>query len=157
MEMKYIEPFVEATVDTFRTALATELKVGQPAVAGKLDFSRDISAIMNLSGDARGVVVLSFPKFVALRAVSRWTGMDMTKIKDLLNEMADAVGELVNIICGTAKRDLSHTDEGLFVSLPTVVIGADHVIWSFRKTAAITVPFESELGPFAMDVRLETA
>lgn len=151
MNVAYINPFISATVACFKNMIATEAKQGAPMVK-KEPFPRyDISGIIGLSGGAQGSISLCFPMQSALSVVSQMVGAPITEPGV---DLADAVGEIANIIAGFAKRDLAGLN--LSISLPNVII-SNHVLSGLSGVPTIIVPFTSPLGPFAMEVSLKTA
>jgi chemotaxis protein CheX len=152
MNVSYVNPFISATINTFKMMLQVDARPGSPVAKKEPYPSYDISGVIGLSGDAQGSIALSFPKIVALKVVS---GMVGSEIKIVGPEMTDGIGELVNIIAGNAKKDL--TSYHLSISLPNVIIGKDHVIMSPSGAPTIIVPFSSPLGQFSMEVCLKTA
>ncbi len=151
MDVAYINPFILSTIETFRKMLNNEIKPGKVAIKNDATHTYDVSGVIGLSGEAQGSICLSFPKIIALRVVSTFVGME---IKIVGAEVADAIGELANIIAGNAKQHL--TQYNLSISLPKVIIGTGHKIASQRGVPTIVVPFSSSLGEFAMEVSLKT-
>jgi chemotaxis protein CheX len=72
MNVKYINPFIIASQNVFRDFIKTEVKPGKPEIfnpeSGTYDW--DISGIIGLAGEVIGLVVISFPKVVALKIIS---------------------------------------------------------------------------------------
>jgi chemotaxis protein CheX len=64
------------------------------------------------------------------------------------------VGELTNMVSGAARKKLEA--EGLSVSaaIPTVVSGGGHSIRHVLGGPSIIIPFDTESGPFFVDVCL---
>jgi chemotaxis protein CheX len=151
MNVAYVNPFISSTIETFKTMLNVDAKPGAPMAKTQSHPSHDISGVIGLSGDAQGSIALSFPKVVALKVVS---GMLGSEIKIVGPELTDGIGELVNIVAGYAKKDL--TAFKLSISLPNVIIGKDHVIISPSGTSGIIVPFTCPLGSFSVEVSLKT-
>lgn len=151
MDVAYVNPFINSTVETFKTMMKVAATAGKPYIkkSGKPTF--DVSGIIGLSGQAQGAISLSFPKAVALKVVSAMLG---TEIKIVGPELTDGIGEVANIIAGYAKQNL--TQYGLTISLPNVVVGQNHTIASPSGIAAIVVPFTSDIGEFVMEVSLKT-
>ena len=151
MKVAYINPFIEATRSVFRSMMQTDPVPGKPFLLDPLndEFAFDISGIIGLSGETTGAVVISFPKLCALRAVSRFAGMEV-KIFDQM--VVDAIGELINIIAGNAKKDLS--DFKLTISLPSVVTGHLHKLNWPSGVPVVSIPFTSDLGNFSISVSL---
>jgi chemotaxis protein CheX len=151
MNVFFVNPFISATINTCKTMLNTDARPGAPVVKKEPYPSHDISAVIGLSGEAQGFIALSFPKIVALKVVS---GMLGTDIKIVGPELTDGIGELVNIIAGNAKKDLSSYH--LSISLPNVIIGKDHIVTSPSGSPTIIVPFLCTFGQFSMEVCLKT-
>lgn len=151
MKVEYVNPFIASTVETFKTMMNAQATPGKPFLKEKEHPTFDISGIIGLSGNARGAIVLSFPKPVALKVVSVMLG---TPIKIIGPEVTDGIGEIANIVAGHAKQNL--TSYGLTISLPNVIVGKDHTVSAPSGVPSIVVPFESTLGHFAMEVALKT-
>ena len=111
----------------------------------------DISGIIGIAGEARGMVVLSFPAGLALDLTAQLTGEVRTSIDE---DVTDTVGELVNIIAGNAKKGLE--EFRLMISLPSIVQGKSHqVTWPSGSVPIITIPFSTTRGQFSLSVGLE--
>lgn len=152
MKAKYINPFLNATLGLFRDFLGMEVSSGKPSVLGDPRDLSEVSALIGLAGETTGAVVLSFSHDTALKVVSMMTG---TKYAFLGSEVLDGVGELVNIIAGNAKKDLS--EFRISISLPGVITGNNYRINWPRGIPIITIPFSSDLGDFTVNVSLREA
>jgi len=151
MNVAYINPFISATAACFKNMIFVEAKQGMP-VLKKEPFPRyDISGIIGLSGGAAGSISLCFPMQSALSIVSQMIGAPVTEAGV---DLADAVGEIANIIAGFAKRDLAGLN--LSISLPNVIISS-HVLSGLSGVPTVIVPFTCPLGPFAMEISLKTS
>jgi chemotaxis protein CheX len=136
---KYIQPFIDVSQNVFREFVGAELLVSRPYFAEKEAVSKwDISAVIGLTGEARGAVVISMKTDLAFKLTDILTGTVHSKIDD---EVMDAVGEIVNIIAGNAKKGLEEAFR-LVISLPTVIQGQGHSItWPYSQIRIICVPF----------------
>lgn len=136
---KYIQPFVDVCESVFRDFIGSELVTERPHFANKSDPNAwDISAVIGLTGEARGAVVISMKKDLALRLTGVLTGSEHTAFDD---EVVDAIGEIINIIAGNAKRGLEESFR-LVISLPTIVRGSGHTIqWPNEQARVICIPF----------------
>jgi chemotaxis protein CheX len=151
MDVSYVNPFIKATVETFKTMLNLDLTTGVPVLKNDAKHTYDISGLIGLSGEAQGVISISFPKPLALKVVSTLLGEE---IKIVGPELTDGIGELANIIAGNTKQYL--TQYKLSISLPNVVVGAGHRIAVQSGIPTIIVPLKSKLGDFAMEIALKT-
>ena len=152
---KYIQPFIDATKSTFTNFIGTDLNVGRPFFVEKESASEwDLSGIIGLSGEARGAVVIGMKASLAARITGMLTGQEHKTIDD---EVVDAIGELVNIIAGNAKKGLEESFR-LVISLPTIVQGEGHQIkWPHNQTRIISIPFKIfESETFTLSVAIES-
>jgi chemotaxis protein CheX len=151
MDVSFINPFITATIDCFKTMLNIKTDPMAPQLKREPYPSYDISGVIGLSGEAQGSISLSFPNDVAIKYVSKMLG---APVNEKSPDLIDAIGEFANIIAGNAKKDLSKYN--LSISLPNVIIGKAHILVGQSGAPTIVVPFSSALGVFAMEVSLKT-
>ncbi|MCL2688797.1 MAG: chemotaxis protein CheX [Chitinispirillia bacterium] len=151
MDVSYANPFIVSTIETFKKMLNIEGKTGKLSLKSNSAYTYDVSGVIGLSGEAQGAICLSFPKEVALKAVSALLGME---IKEMGPDVSDGIGELVNIVAGNAKQYL--TKYSLSISLPKVIIGKDLQLAPTKGVPTLVVPFISSLGEFAIEISLKT-
>ncbi len=154
MKVEYINPFIESVHQLFTTMLGCSVERGTVAVSRNGGGPGDITAMIGLSGPARGLVALNFSMETARSLVGRFLHLDPNQVED---SVADGVAELVNIVAGSAKARFHETQGGgvINLSLPTVVRGSSYSVDYPSQAAWLDVPFESELGPFHMRVTFE--
>ncbi|MDR0447332.1 MAG: chemotaxis protein CheX [Treponema sp.] len=135
---QYIQPFVQVTSNVFKELMKTEIKPERAYFIGKEAFlDWDISGIIALTGQVKGLVAISMKNSTAQR-ITRI----LTDSQDVTNsDMVDSLGELANIIAGNVKKSL----EDLFritISLPKVVSGMAHmVVIPDDRTRLLCIPF----------------
>lgn len=150
MDVRFINPFISAIRNVFGTMVQTEVTIAKPLLRPDEYRSADVSGVIGLSGDVTGAVVLSFPDKVACRIASSFAGTELTASDE---DFTDAIGELANMVAGNAKKDF----DGLCVSisLPSVIIGAGHVVSQSPKTSPqLVFPCQSPFGPFDVEVAM---
>jgi chemotaxis protein CheX len=109
----------------------------------------EVSGIIGLAGETTGAVVLSFSRETAINIVSQMAG----KAYHVLGtEVIDGVGELINIIAGNAKQGL--LEFKIKISLPGVITGNTYRIHWPEGIPVVAIPFESNYGPFTVNVSL---
>lgn len=148
MDQRYIIPFIKTTKNLFETMFQMNVEVGAPSVKAPNSAGHDVSGIIGLSGDVDGAVVLSFPMATAQRVVSLFTGVEISA--ESHEDLSDAVGELVNMVAGGAKAQFD--GKSISISVPSVVIGADHVVQQMRNAVAVIVPCQCDCGEFNIEV-----
>jgi len=112
----------------------------------------DVSGIVGFTGDANGTVAVTFDELCILKIVSNMFGEEM---KELNNEVADAVGELTNMISGQARRELEENGKLFEAAIPSVVSGKNHQITHYTDGPKIAIPFVTDGGQFTIEVCLE--
>ena len=149
MQAKYINPFIHASVNLFQEFIGIEVTAGKPYVRKDPQDLEEVSGIIGLAGETVGAVVLSFSRETAIAVVS---AMEKKKYQALTNEVIDGVGELVNVIAGNAKKDL--TEFRIDISLPGIITGKAYSIHWPEGVPVIAIPFDSEYGKFSVNVSL---
>ncbi|MCL2844338.1 MAG: chemotaxis protein CheX [Chitinivibrionia bacterium] len=151
MNAAIINPFIAATIDTYKRMLFDDaVKPGAPALKKQPYPNYDVSTTIGLSGKAQGMISIAYSYDVAIKTISAMVGGTIEKNSP---DLADGVGEIVNIIAGYAKKDL--VEYALQISLPSVIRG-EHFITTPSGVPCIIVPFESKYGKFIMEVVLVT-
>lgn len=150
MDVKYVNPFMAAIKNVFKTMLNMEVEFAKPHIRTEIDTTHDVSGVIGLSGDVKGVVVVSFPRLAAVRIASAFAGVDLN---DSDEDFPDAVGELANMISGNAKKDFDGLQ--VFISPPSVVIGASHQIRSTKVVPRLVIPCQTPAGSFVVEVGMQ--
>ena len=150
MKVEYINPFVNACVNTFKTMVNLDIKRGKPEVKPDIELKHDISGVIGLTGKAVGSVVVSFPKTLAMKITGKVIGSQVDFLND---DVIDIVGEIVNIISGNAKAQLEEFHMSL--SIPNVIVGDEHSVLTQKGVPVVRVPFESPEGEFFMYISLK--
>lgn len=150
MDPALITPFIKSVQNVFATMLQLPVEVEQPQIKDGSASSYDVSAIIGMSGDCVGSVVLSFEQESALRIVALFTGSEVSADS---SDFTDAVGELVNMISGGAKA--LFVGRKASISTPSVVLGAKHVISSQKDMPVIVLPCVTDCGRFAIEIAIQ--
>jgi len=153
MDIEHMKPFIQETINTFDVMLGVRPEDGEVETKESTDGTYDVSAIIGISGSGTGGVVMSFPKDVACKIVSRMLGEELMELNQ---DVSDGLGELVNIITGNAKRGLvKHGFQDLSLSLPNVVVGKHRTVWRSKDMPCLMKRFfSSELGSFCIEVNI---
>ena len=151
-EMQYLNPFIYSTKNVFSTMGSMEIAYKGVYFKNDYNLLGDVSGIIGLSGAAEGMVVVTFYWDLAQEVISRIMGVGQDDISpDLIN---DGVGEIINMISGSAKKDLMDTPYFFQLSLPTVFVGWQHEIGHPEKANVAVLIFDYEDKSFAIQVSL---
>ena len=149
---EHINPFIVSSMETFTKMIGLEAKPGKLMLKNHSQLDYDISGIIGLSGKVVGTVALSFPEATAIAVSNKFMS---AAYGDLHEDVLDAVGEIVNIVAGNAKKGLSEFD--IEISLPSVIVGHNHHLIEPKSAISFVVPFTTSLGGFHMAVTLKAA
>lgn len=149
MRVEFINPFISATHDVFKTMLGCTLVRGPLSVKTEYTPMHEVSGLIGLSGKCRGMVVLSLERGTALSAAELMLG---ARPPELNRDVMDAIGELTNMITGAAKTQLE--EYRLTIGLPTVICGRGQSIAFPVPAAPMVIPFESDIGQISVQVGL---
>lgn len=152
MNVAFVNPFLSATVDLFESSFKVKPTPGTPYKDDKAASHRwDISAIMILTGNAIGVVVLRLTKVLAdkLLELSEVVWETEDEREALVSAM---VGELVNVIGAQASSKLSKY--AIEISVPVVVQGKNHTVSWPDHSPVIAIPFATPYGHFSVNVSI---
>jgi len=145
---KLIVPFVNSVRNVFATMVRVKTEILRPIVKGDPTPSYDVSSIIGFTGEITGSVVVSFQMSAAEKLVTAFAGTPITRDSP---DFADALGELANMIAGSAKKDLGVTAG---ITTPSVVMGSGHTIARLKDVPCLLIPCKTEVGDFAVEVSI---
>lgn len=149
MNVNYINPFLIAIQNVFKTMIDIPIRLGKPTLKKDHAAAFDISGIIGLSGDVTGSVVISLSEEIALQLASAMLQDEITNIEE---DGTDAIGEIANMIAGSAKAKFP-TDKTT-LSVPNVIIGKHKVRYP-SGIPIISIPCETDTGNIAIDIALK--
>jgi chemotaxis protein CheX len=126
-------PLLEvATREVFDLMLSCQLTT--PTAAEELH--RDVTAMVGLAGQLCGVLSVCCDGKAAALITSRMLGVPLDKVGP---EVADALGEIANMVAGNFKNKIAGLAEGCMLSPPTVITGSDYNLRSMSDSPALEV------------------
>lgn len=154
MNVDFINPFLDASKNVLETMAQVSVKPKAPYLKDKPTSYGEVTGIIGLASKTiKGVMVLSFSEACILRIVAN---MLIEPVKERIDDdIVDAVGELTNMICGSAKASLSKFGHHFELTTPTMIVGTGVEISQYTKAPIIVIPFETEPGPFVVEANLE--
>ena len=141
--------FVSAVKEVFSTMLSTTVNVASPHHKSNPSQSCDVSAIIGISGQVVGSMVLSFELPVAEKIVAALSGMPVSPESP---DFPDAVGEIANMIAGSAKRNFGSAAS---ISIPSIVMGGGHTLARLHDQPCIIIPCNTDHGRFVIEVSVK--
>ncbi|MBU0769730.1 MAG: chemotaxis protein CheX [Proteobacteria bacterium] len=152
MDVKLINPFINSTVNVLQTMAFVKCQAGKPYLKKDNVAQGDVSGIIGFTGEQNGTVSVTFDELCILKVVSNMFGEEM---KELNEDISDAVGEITNMISGQARQELEKLGRLFHGAIPTVITCKNHKIESTAKGPKIAIPFTTDAGTFTIVVCLE--
>ena len=152
MDVRLVNPFINATINVLETMAFLSAEAGKPYVKTDNVAVGDVSGVLGLTGVANGTIAVTFEESCILKVVSNMLGETMSELD---SEIADAVGELTNMISGQARRELEEDGRAFRAAIPSVITGRNHSITHYTNGPKIAIPFNTESGAFTIEVCFE--
>ena len=152
MNVAFINPFIESTLRSLDMMAGIQAEKAGLELKEDLITTYDVSAIIGLTGETSGSIIISMPAKLACKLASN---MLMEEISEMNKNVEDAIGEIGNIVVGDARRLLIQDGFSLSISVPTVVVGKGHKISRSGDVPCIAIPFRTEFGEFEVNVGLK--
>ncbi|MDD2965864.1 MAG: chemotaxis protein CheX, partial [Bacteroidales bacterium] len=92
---------------------------------------------------------LTFTTSSALGIIGSMLYEEQTELNDAV---ADAVGELTNMISGQARKGLVEMGMVFEGAIPSVITGQGHTIRHVSTNAILAIPFQTPHGPLMVEV-----
>jgi chemotaxis protein CheX len=149
MKAEFLNPFLQATINVMSTMAMISPKPGKPAVKEGDVAVGDITGIIGITGYKEGSLAVSFSESCALKIVENMVG---EKYGEMTEEVADAVGELTNMVSGDARAQLQKLGFDFSAAIPTVIRGKNHSVrHNPQGGTTIVIPFSTEFGDFFVE------
>ncbi len=149
---KYIAPMKDATLEVIEMMAFVKPLSGKPFEKKDNIARGDISGVISLSGEKKGVMVISFTAGAVIKIVGSMFGEEYTEMND---EIKDAVGELTNMIAGATRKRMAEQGITLEAGIPSVIVGKGHEISNLSEGGCLSIPFKVDSHPFVVEVSFE--
>jgi chemotaxis protein CheX len=153
-DVNFINPFLEAVINVLETMANVKVKPGKPYINKHRTAVGDVTGIINISGHTNGVISLTLSKDAVLTIVNNMLFESYTEIND---EIADAVGELTNMISGQARIKLSEQGQKFQAGTPKIIVGKGKKLEHIPNAPILAIPFTlSSGGDLVVEASFET-
>lgn len=148
--MKIGQDIIEATTDVFSTMLMVDLEVGDTVDGAGGEIVSNITSMLGMGGDIRGMLAVHCPADVAMAITGGFLGMEVDALDE---DVKDAIGEIANMIAGNLKVAFAGYDMKIELALPTSIIGESFRVGGMVGARRVAVPFDMEGGRFLVELK----
>jgi chemotaxis protein CheX len=150
MKMELIQPFINAADAVLAQGLQSPISIGSISMEQEAYRRKGIAALIWLTGDIEGRIVLDLDSKTATRIASQFGETPLPESDQLVRE---AVCELANQVIGNAVTTLN--DQGFHFRVhPPVLHTSDHGTKNSEDTEAMVMCFETSAGNVFMNIAL---
>ncbi|MBI5712392.1 MAG: chemotaxis protein CheX [Chloroflexi bacterium] len=150
MNVKFINPFVEAAFEVLQAETSLKVSRGELGLEKTPYVTDDATVIISLVGRVEGTVFYSMNERAAVSLAARMMGESLTTFNSLAQS---GVAELGNVITGRASVKLSEAGYEATISPPTLLLGKGATI-STLDFARLVLPLNSECGAVTIHLAL---
>jgi len=152
MKVEYINPFIKATTEVFKTMLNTEITTGKPYIKSSPFVADTLMIMVGITGEIRGQAALSMNAEIAKNVASTMMmGMPVEELDELSKS---ALSELANMIMGNSATLLFNAGVNIDITPPTLMMG-DNMQISAGAMRTVCIPLSSPVGDLMFDISVK--
>lgn len=150
MKLELIQPFINAGDAVLAEGLSSPVSIASLTMEEEAYRRKGVAALVWVSGDIEGRMVIDLDPETAVRVASRFAGEDLPASDDLVKE---TVLELTNQVVGNAITSLN--DQGFhFHTHPPVLHTSEQGLKGTEDTEALVMCLETSVGNVYMNIAM---
>jgi chemotaxis protein CheX len=150
MNVKFLNPFVEAAYEVVQAETGLQVVRGELTLEKNAYYTDEVTVIISLVGRVEGNVFYSLAQNTAVAMASRMLGEPLSEFNTLAQS---GIAELGNVITGRASVKLAEAGFDSTISPPALLLGKGAMI-STLDMARLVVPLETESGSVKIHLAL---
>lgn len=152
MKAEFVNPFIQAATEVLETELRGETERGELRLHKSSLTTDEVTALIVVTGQIRGLVLYSMSQETALGIASRMMGQDFDEFDALAQS---GIGELGNVITGRAGVLLSEAGYTSKITPPSLMFGKGKMITA-RALHRLVLPLSTDMGPLEVQIVLDS-
>lgn len=151
MDVSSLQQYItEAALEVFASMIFIEITPGAPTGGEDAAIDSNLTSMIGLAGDLRGVLSVHCPEKTALGITGAMLGMEMGEMDE---DVKDAIGEITNMVAGGLKTALLSEEKDTELAIPTTAIGRCIRTSGLSGATSFMVPFHTPAGDFGIELR----
>ncbi len=153
VDKRLINAFIDGVIKTLSNMAQTTVVVQKPSVEKEFTAKGDVAGLIGMvAGSLKGNLTVSFDKLSILTIIENMIGEKHTEIN---KDVVDCVGEITNMIYGSAKTTLNELGYKFEMAIPTVIQG-QFSISQKHSGATLVIPFDlPNKGRFYIEITVQ--
>ncbi|NOT24523.1 MAG: chemotaxis protein CheX [Acidobacteria bacterium] len=116
-----VDALVRSALDVFATMVALPLVAGVPTISDARPPANVIGTV-GFAGSISGLVSFCGTRVASLEITAALLG---SSVDAVAGDLPDAIGEVANMIAGSFRTKMSHSEDRWAITMPVVTIGED--------------------------------
>lgn len=150
MKVDFVTPFVNAAYDVLQAEVNADIERGELSIEQSSKTSQDITVLVGVTGQIRGLVMYGMSESSAKKIVSAIVKHPVPIFDDMAQS---ATAELGNVITGRASTNLSNVGFNCVLTPPTLITGRN-VIISTLSIRKLVIPLVTNFGDVEISLAL---
>lgn len=151
--IELVKPFVDAAGRVLKQECGEAARKGDLHRVRSPQTSRDVSALIAITGGVAGLVIYSMSSETACGLAARMIGENVTEL-DALSQ--SAIAEMANMVTGQAGIELERAGYPTDMSPPVLLLGKGSSIATLNLTRLV-VPLIVSFGEITIDLAIKEA
>lgn len=143
MDEHLIPDLLKSTEEVFETMVFKAIEPGVPLAGLAAETAASVVAVVAFAGEWSGLVAFHSSMESAQAIAGSMLGVPWQQVN---GEMADALGEVANMIAGGFRMRLKSHGTDVVISIPTVITGTDFHTKYVTRVSRVLCPFTLEGG-----------
>jgi chemotaxis protein CheX len=153
MDARVFSPFIDTFFQVLPGLGFKKVERGKLSLRERLSATRDVTALIGLSGGTRGNIAISMDEGTAKKVASI---MMADRPVELLDDMAQsAISELANMLSANAMTIVGQNGVSMQVSPPTLITG-EKISCVVSMVQSLNVEIFTEAGMIEINIGLES-
>jgi chemotaxis protein CheX len=151
MRAEFINPFLQAATEVLETELGAAPQRGTIGLQRSAYTSDEVTAVVAVTGEVAGMVLVSMNEVTARAVVSKMMGQEFPEL-DALGQ--SGIAEIGNVITGRAAVLLAEAGITSDLAPPMLMVGRGTMI-STLDVQRLVIPLETDFGKIEIQVALK--
>jgi len=151
MRIEYIDPIVESAIAVIAEFTGSPVERGDMKLHGDSSASKDVAAIIGMTGDVDGRIIMEMDSRTALAMAGIMNREPFTRLDRLA---LDSLMELSNIVVARAVSTLNDRGFSFRLTPPLIFTGSNLSFFSSLSLETLIIPLHTKAGDCNLNVSL---
>ncbi|HDL00994.1 MAG TPA: chemotaxis protein CheX [candidate division Zixibacteria bacterium] len=148
-----VSEFINAVKKVLNITAGEDVKDQVSYLEKSAEIPGEISATIDIEGDLRGKVAVSFARDYARTITSKIIGCDESELSE--EDVEEGMGEIVNQVTGKVRTDLWNYGYRFNISIPEIINAPISQIQTYEIIPVHIIVFKANKSMFAVQINVQ--